>query len=333
VTVAQLPALDDLDSTDPTPGRCVVCDSEPATAPGVLACRGCRLAVAQALDELPSLYVLAETQAARLGELGQAAGTHGRGAPGFKSRTPGRDDVLVLLDRRRTTFDPDHPRRPGSVMAMLAYWLDEAEILGWPSVAGCCSVLHTHLDRLVSRWWFGDFAAAVTTTVEHLRRATSQHEETIPIGACPTPMPGAKQMVYDDVLGTWEARPIPCGGQVRARSIGDSGRCGRCGKRWEGVEELRALGRRLGDPLLDLPGLSRMLGISSLATLRSWAHRDGWRRQREGRRTLYSLADARESAYAAWDRRFPVQGCEEVYGPRVPPGWRWTPDGWRNRSA
>lgn len=308
MAVAQLDRPD-IDDT-PVPGRCLVCDRVPSTGFDVYACRACRLDVDEALQDIPPLYALLETVAARTGQLGRT-GSSNRGAPGFGSRSPARDDVLVLLDRRRQTFDPAHPRRACSVAAMLGYWLDEADILGWSSVAGCAAVLRASLDRLVGQWWFGTFAAAVLASADHLRRATAQHEETVVIGACPTPLPGVKQMVFDADADRWRTEAVLCGGQVRARTLGDAGRCGRCGKRWEGFEELRALARRLGDPMLDLPGLSRLLGVTSLATLRSWAHRDGWDRQRDGGRTIYSLADARESAFRAWDRKHPVHGCEE----------------------
>jgi hypothetical protein len=53
---------------------------------------------------------------------------------------------------------------------------------------------------------------------------------------------------------------------------------------------VRKLGAHLVDALLDLPALARYVGVGSHATLRSWAHRDGW--ERVGRRRLYRLADA-----------------------------------------
>lgn len=312
------------DTTDqPTRALCVGCDQRPATDAS-LTCRPCRHRLVQALDEIRTGYP-------RLDPTPGAAGLTGApAAPGFGSRSPASDTVLVLTDTRRHTHDPDEPERAQGVLGVVAWWADQARevgvLVGGPrrrfdvdrrgvvtvrsrSVVGECEQLAGVAGRLGSVWWFGAMLAVLDATAGHVRRALGEHERTIPLGECPLPAPGYAALfdalVADagEVLAARASRVPRCGGEVRARAFGDTARCRRCGHRWEGEHEVRQLGAKLGDAMLDLPGLARYFDVSSLATLRSWAHRDGWRRQKVGRRTLYRLADARDSWWRALERR------------------------------
>jgi hypothetical protein len=311
-----------LPENTPDEPLCIACDQRPARRDS-LACRPCLRRVTDHLDEIAAGY-------GRLDPTPGAAGITGAPAPpGYGSRSPARDTVLVLTDTRRQAHDPDLPRNASSLLRTVAWWADEARIAGLldeprrtfavdrrgavgvlaRTVAGECEALAGVVGRLGNVWWFGDMARNLDAAVGHLRRALGDVEQTVPLGACPRPAPGYAAMFealvgdVGEVLAARTSRAPRCGGEVRARAFGDSARCRRCGHRWEGEAEVRRLGAQLGDAMLDLPGLARYLGVESLSTLRSWAMRDEWRRVKHGRRTLYSLDDARESWWRALARR------------------------------
>lgn len=302
---------------------CTTCNRRPTPA-GTLACQPCRHRTARHLA-----YI-----AANLPRLDPTPGANGtdptaaRGAPGFTSRSPARDDVIDLTDRRRGGHDPEQAGN-APVLVVLAWWADQARDAGvlrsrhplarWAgppwrlpdpaprTAVGEADALAGAVEQLAALWWFDGLARAVEQLAARVRRALFEHEHTVPLGRCPLTGSDGE----------------PCGGEIRARLPGDDATCRRCRSAWSGVDELRALGADLGDATLDLPGIARWLAVDSLATLRSWAHRDRWRRERVGRRTLYALEDARASWWAAWDRRHPVHGpaLAPPAGPPAPPGW------------
>lgn len=253
---------------------CLVCDHRLAE-PDSLLCVGDYDELAFALAELAAGYARLDARPGAGGDAG------GRGAPGFASRSPARDAVLVLTDTRKVAFDPDTPTQPTGIVRVVGWWADQAResgILpgrtGPRTVAGEVALLLEHLDAVAGAWWAPDMHEAVTAAVRILRRTLGELEPTIPIGDCPG-----------------------CGARIRARSWGQRARCVGCGQRWEGEAELRALGELLGDAQMDAAGIARYCGVA-VSTVRVWAHRDGWERIREGGRTLYRLADARASADA-----------------------------------
>lgn len=326
---------------DTTPPMCIGCDQRPTTRDS-LTCRPCRNRLEDLLNELPDHYDRLDATPGSAGLTGAPA------APGFESRSPARDAVLVLTDRRRQAHDPEQPRNASSLLRTLAWWADEARdagiVLGSPrrsiavdrrglaavqarTVRGECAALARAVGRLGAWWAFGDMLANLDAQAGHLRRAIGEHEPTVPLGRCPRPPANlaARHAALVDDFGEILAARIwwldTCGGEVRARAFGESARCRSCGWRWEGLDELRLLAAGLGDAMLDLPGIARYLGVESLATLRSWAMRDGWIREKVGRRTLYRLDDARGSWWRALERRQRAAQLDELVpggvGPHV----------------
>lgn len=261
----------------PDGALCVVCDRRPAE-PGALLCRLDLDELAALLGELAAAYRDLDP------EPGSAGGGAGRGAPGFGSRSPARDTVLVLTDRRTQAFDPARPEQPAGIVRVVGWWADRAREdgllpphcrVGERTVDGEVALLVSVLDAVAAAWWVADMRIAVDHAVRHLRAARGQLEPTIPLGAC----------------------PFCAAGQVRARSWGQRARCQGCGTRWEGVHELRRLGELLGEAEMDAAGIARYCGVS-VSTVGTWAHRHGWERRRVGGRTLYRLSDARAAATA-----------------------------------
>ena len=350
---------------------CTACDRNP-TSPPALLCIGCLRRLGDQLRELATGYNRLDPTP------GSTTNHSGRSVPGFGSRSPARDDVLVLTDRRdgaapittstRTAAstatqvtDPGQARNARSVPRCVAGWADRARESGvlaprrvdassvaneLPArlaevvlvelvdrarrdVAAESARLLGVLDLVACCWWVADMLDDVTGLLWHVRRALDELEPTIPVGACP--------VVHDSAAAAWTAswadlpprlgqlvrENLACAGQIRAKVWGERATCARCGACWRSMEQLRHLGRLLGDALLDLPGLSRYLGVP-ISTLTTRAHRESWTKHGRRGRRLYSLEQARSSAIAAWERAHPVQGCQ------VPPGWvrdedgRWT---------
>lgn len=234
---------------------------------------------------------------------------------------------------------PDSPRmrvrggvaRPGDpLLVTLGRLVDAAradelvEALRGPrTVPGEALRLAVHLDAIAGRWWVADAYADLATAAADVRRALGEEVTTVPLGACPRPGPHGRRHLAP-VTGTGPtAAPQSgrCGALVRAHRDRHRATCA-AGHRWDGADELRGLGAVLGEAYLDAASLAEHLaafrpgaGPVAAATLRKWAERDGWRRRRDGARTLYRVGDAVDGAYARWDRRHPV------HGPVVPPVW------------
>jgi hypothetical protein len=272
----------------------VLCDRRPAT-PRSLCCPGCPRRLGEALEELLDGYL-------RLSPAPVKGGGQGGGrAPGFGSRSPARDDVLALTDRRGYA-DPDQPGALIGVPVVLRTWRERVREAGYGD-------LDPDAVQELAAWWeLPDLAAAIRGSLAHVRRALGEAEQTVPVGACPL-LPA--ELLDPDELA--DLTPVelatPCGGEVRARAFGADARCARCSTSWRGEDELRALGGRLGDAWMDLPALARYLDVKP-GTLRQWARRDRWEREpgRTGGRALFRLVDARASWWRAYDRANPVHG-------------------------
>lgn len=270
--VAEWPArhrCDPMTPAEASGGACVACDRRSAEPESLLCARDLEQLVAL-LGELAVSYRALDPAP------GSGGANGGRGAPGFGSRSPAREAVLVLTDRRFQAFDPTRPEQPAGIVCVLGWWADRAreeDLLPARrtprTVDAEAHALVSRVEQLARRWWVGEMITALRHAVRHVRWARGQLEPTVPIGQCPS-----------------------CTGQIRARSWGKQARCQGCGMDWAGEQQLRALGEQLGDAEMDAAGIARYCAVQ-VSTVRVWAHRFEWTRVRRGGRTLYSLADAR----------------------------------------
>lgn len=323
-----MPCSPDIDLDDrPSPrAACLGCDQHRCLV-GQLLCLGCGRRLGRLLEQLAAGE--ARLRAVDLAPV-RRAGDGGRGAPGFGSRIPVRVDVLSLLLAPRDlscALDSDNTRNAPLVIVVGA-WADRARehdvlpaLRGPRYLAGEVLRLRGVLEQLAAQWWVGDMLADLSRAVARLERALGDDEPAAPLGRCPAPRPeyADEHLALVGDLGARlarravEQRPeLVCGGMLRGGR--DLATCRRCGRRWTGEAAVHELGRLLGDAMLDLGGLARYLELDPVK-LRKWAQRDRWRREQAGRRTVYSLADARASARRAWERTHPV------HGPELPPGW------------
>lgn len=137
----------------------------------------------------------------------------GRRSPGWGSRSPARDDVICLTDWRS---DVSVARALAQACRFPAL---RANLRAPGTVPGMITLLRLAwvLDLLSAA-----DAAAVDTTLAHLRAATNRAERTVPVGPCPVEIP--------DPDG---AEPIRCAAPLRAPLHGPRITCPECGTRWE----------------------------------------------------------------------------------------------------
>lgn len=285
-------AARDVSATAPERALCVLCDHREACR-DALTCRTCRRRLADDVEALQDGYL-------QLDPMPTTGGGHaGARAPGFGSKSPARDDVLSLQDRRGYV-DPDRPGALVGVPVVLASWRSRLADAGYGPGLDRESV-----DQFARTWWEIDgFALAIRGALHRVRRANGELEDSIPIGECPRAI--AVLGDDDEVTGT-----APCRGEIRAKAYGQTATCSRCHWSWRGEPELRQLGGQLGDAWMDVAAISRYFGEEvKVGTLRQWARRDGWERQQgEGlHRALYRLRDARMSWHRAHARRNPMFG-------------------------
>lgn len=288
---------------------CIACDRSPSLDDALL-CRHCAHALAADLRAIASGFPLLDPAPATA----PMAASGGRNIS-FGSRSPARDDVLSLTDPRPAAWDSDAAeKRAGSVVGLVRHWvgalvvdgvLDEVDVRrrsfvgaadgtvrvvrGRPTAADAWRLHRLAVDGALDAYWgVGELARHAAVAARAMRRALGDERPRIVVGRCPQTL----------------ASGAPCGGALRTLGWGHPVRCAACGARWTGDDDLRALAGQLGGAMLDMPGLVRFLGMDGReATLRKWAQRDGWRRERVGRsRTVYALDDALASWWRAHDR-------------------------------
>lgn len=252
---------------------------------GYRTCDPCTERLRDALAELVEYYALLDDAL-----LPGRAGAGGRGAPGYGSRSPARDDVIVLTDTRTHAVDEGDPH---SVVTILSSWADniredtgQDRRIGPATVSGEVAFLVRWLDFATRQYWVADFADEVHELVRQLRAALGLQERRVPVGPCPT-------LVADlDNGGT-----IPCGTPLRARLSADRISCPTCRASWprERWDELRD---ELGTPVSDVASLAVWLNKPA-GTLRRWRHEDRWHNHGTRSRPLYARADV----LASWQRR------------------------------
>lgn len=177
-----------------------------------------------------------------------ATGDHGRGAPGFSSRSPASDHIIAMRDRRsspsahtwlgadgRIHHEPEHPPLSvWGVLETLAWDIAETRGIDGPTgldVHGLCTWIDRHLDWLTRQEVVTEHAKALRELQAQLKPVTGEPGRK-PIGSCPN--------LVDSDDG-----PRECGTRLLAPLRGDEIRCTTCDRAWPREEWLR-----LGD-LLD----------------------------------------------------------------------------------
>lgn len=252
-----------------------------------------------------------------------------RGTPGYGSRSPARDTVLVLTDRR-TRADEDGD--PHSVLEILASWADNIRedtgmstpdadakrqgklLVGWLDFTAAqpwASRLDTPLDQLRAEvaeqlgLTERTVAGEAAFLVEWLDFITRQYwvadlaEEVRGLLGMVRAATGTAEpsIPVGTCPETGETIGAPCGARLRVRADAEWITCPRCRTRWP-----RANWDELSDaqstPVSDVAALSAWLTVPN-GTLRRWRHEDKWTNHGSRRRPLYARNDVLDS----WQRR------------------------------
>lgn len=200
--------------------------------PGYRTCSGCLDRLRQHLREVADRY-------ARLDPSPGASGDHGRGAPGFGSRSPASDHIIAMTDPRssrtakawvggdgRVHCEAEHP--PLSVHGELntLAWViaDERGIAGPDDRADVPALVRwidAQLDWATRCELCSHIAEVVRGLLAQLRPVTGAPKPRY-IGSCPTALD-------DDTV---------CGTRLYAPLRGDTISCRGCGRRWSRPEWL-----------------------------------------------------------------------------------------------
>ncbi|MDT8910912.1 hypothetical protein [Amycolatopsis sp. PS_44_ISF1] len=292
---------------------------------GYRTCDPCADELRADIQELARLYP--ELARAVVPSGGAPAG--GLGAPGYGSRSPARDSVLVLTDRRTRAEDDGDPH---AVLEVLAGWADNIrEDTGMsvpdPGAQREGRLLVGWLDFTARQPWAG----RLDTPLGQLR-----DEITEQLGLAPRTVAGEAAFLVewfdyitrqywvsdlaDEIRGllplvraatgtaessvpvgtcptTEESTQRPCGARLRVRPDADRITCPKCRTRWP-----RATWDKLSDaqgtPVSDVAALSAWLSVPA-GTLRRWRGEDGWTNHGSPRRPLYE----RDAVLTSWQRR------------------------------
>jgi hypothetical protein len=211
---------------------CVTC-STPAKsrrAPdGYRTCDSCADRIREALQEIPGQYTRFTAVEALLPQVGE----DGRRGPGFGSRSPARDVIIALTDRRTTWTADDRLHNPVNVLHSWALMVRE-EVGERPSgdlvdIHADAALLVRRLDHITRQEWVGDLWREVRETVDQLRTLAGE-PHPVPIGRCP-------------VIPEGETKE--CGTPLFAPVYGDTIRCRGCGEEWP-RPRWQVLGRAIG---------------------------------------------------------------------------------------
>jgi hypothetical protein len=216
---------------------------------GYATCGGCHDRLGQLLDEISRRYQMLSPAPAR----GVGYGT--RGAPGFGSRSPASEHVIVMMDARSATGDNartwlggdgrlhrESERPPLSIFSVLdtICW-DVAEARGYDgghkqvSVSGLCTWLDGQLDWLTRQADIAEVHASIRALAVQLRPVTG--DPRVKVGQCPN--------TIDDGESTHECLAPLFAPANNAPD--DSIRCPGCARRWTRPEWMD-LGRLLSAP-------------------------------------------------------------------------------------
>lgn len=170
-------------------------------------------------------------------------GTDVRRAPGFESRSPARDDVLVALDyRSRTSTDgrDDSPTPTRSLLGTLhgiASWMrDELDVTDRrradPTVSGEIGWLLPRIDWAATQPWVDDLAADLAELHRQVR-ALAYDLPAAPFGRCLSP--SCDGLVFPALVDDPDA---PGGARV------NGGRCAACARAYDWIATIRVRAAR-----------------------------------------------------------------------------------------
>jgi hypothetical protein len=292
---------------------------------GYRTCDPCADELRADIQELARLYP--ELVRAAVPGGGVLAG--GRGTPGYGSRSPARDTVLVLTDRRTRAEDDGDPH---SVLAILSGWADnirddtgmgalepEAQrqgqlLVGWLDFTAhqpWAGNLNTPLGQLRdeiaeqlglrARTVAGE-AAFLVEWFDYVTRQYWVDDLASEVRGLLGMVHAATGMAESSVpVGTCptpdEATRQPCGARLRVRPDADRITCPRCRTRWPRAS-WDELSDAQGTPVSDVAALSAWLNVPA-GTLRRWRGEDGWANHGSRRRPLYE----RNAVFTSWQRR------------------------------
>lgn len=297
---------------------------------GYLTCDRCTGRLFDALRELVALY-------GRLGEalMPGAATTGTRASPGYGSRSPARDGVLMLTDTRTTALKEGDPH---SVLDIVASWADNVRedtgmvprditaaqrrdvtrLLGWLEwtsaqpwafrVAQRVTELREQVAALVGlhHRTVSSEAGLLLRWMDHITRqywvsdfAAEVHELHHQVRAA------LGELERSVLIGRCRERvhdpdtglPRSCGQGLRASLASERITCRGCRSSWP-RERWDELSDALGTPLSDVASLSVWLSVPA-GTLRRWRSEDQWANYGTRSRPLY----ARTAVLASWQRR------------------------------
>lgn len=297
---------------------------------GYLTCDPCADRLRSALTEVVELYALLDDAV-----FPGTADARQRGAPGYNSHSPARDEVLVLTDSRTHAEDDGDPH---SVLEILTSWADnvrdDAGLTADELTAAArrdAQLLAGWLDHVAGQGWASQFAdravqlrGEVAALVGRTRRTVAgeagflirwldfitrqywvadlaeevhelRHQLRVAVGVQERTFPIGPCPSLLPDLD--DGGEVVCGAPLRARLSAERVVCHSCGATWprERWDELRD---DLGTPVSDIASLAVWLNKPA-GTLRRWKHEDGWTNHGTRSRPLY----ARDDVLASWRRR------------------------------
>ena len=212
---------------------CVCCSTpkKPRRAPdGYRTCNSCADRIREALTEIPATYArLTDVEALLPG-----SGDEGRRGPGFGSRSPARDVVIAVTDRRTVWAEDSRLHHPPAILngwaSMVRDQVGEKPPPGPPMCNVEAALLVRRLDHVTRQEWVADMWRELREVINELRTIAGEPRPT-PVGHCPT--------VVDDTTGK------VCGTRLYVQQGTDTITCRGCGRQWERREWLH-LGRTMG---------------------------------------------------------------------------------------
>ncbi|MYW96021.1 hypothetical protein G3I59_36810 [Amycolatopsis rubida] len=258
---------------------------------------------------------------------GNSAG--GRVSPGYGPRSPARDAVLALTDRRTRAEDEGDPH---SVLEILSSWADNVRKdtgHGLPDATARREgqLLVSWLDFTAHQPWAGKLDTSLEQLREEIAEQLGLSTRTVrgesaflvewfdyitrqywvgdfadevrtllasvrtATGTAESSLPVGTCPAPDETTGQ------PCGTRLRVRADADRIICPRCRTRWP-RDRWDELSDAQGTPVSDVAALSAWLTVPA-GTLRRWRSEDGWTNHGSRRRPLYE----RNAVLESWQRR------------------------------